>query len=138
MKIQNILLTSAAFALGCCLAGCGPDLPFEAKYTSKNQVIISYQGKRYTLNRYGIPARTPFSYRFERDGDLDLKIDGRLYEVDSPYDRDTKKVTKKAVTKKPAARKVKKKTVKNKTKRKVKKKSRSSSKSRSRSRSKRR
>lgn len=117
MKIQNILLTLTGTALGCCLAGCGPDLPFEAKYTSKNQVIITYQGKRYTLNRYGIPAQTPFSYRFEQDGDLDLKIDGRLYEVDSPYDIDKKKVKrktvkKKTVTKKPASRKVTRKTVK--------------------------
>jgi hypothetical protein len=97
MKIQNILFTLTGVALGCCLAGCGPDFPFEAEYTSRNQVIITYQGKRYTLDRYGIPAQTPFSYRFEQDGDLDLKIDGRLYEVDSPYDRDKKKVKKKTV-----------------------------------------
>lgn len=50
-----------------------------------------YQGKKYTLERYGIPASVPFSYRFEQDGDLDLTINNKLYEVDSPYDRDKKK-----------------------------------------------
>ncbi|MCI5150879.1 MAG: hypothetical protein D3916_16100 [Candidatus Electrothrix sp. MAN1_4] len=93
--------------LGFSLAACGPDLPFTAEYTSPNQVIITYQGKQYTLNRYGIPASVPFSYRFEDDGDLDLTVDGKLYEVDSPYDRDKKKKKKgkeKTVTKKSAAK----------------------------------
>ena len=71
--------------LGLCLTGCGPDLPFSARYTSPDQVIINYQGKQYILNRYGIPSSVPFSYRFEEDGDLDLTINGKLYEVDSPY-----------------------------------------------------
>lgn len=84
--------------LGGFLAGCGPDLPFTAKYTSPNQVIIMYQGKKYTLERYGIPASVPFSYRFEQDGDLDLTINNKLYEVDSPYDRDKKKKKKKINT----------------------------------------
>lgn len=54
-----------------------------------------YQGKKYILERYGIPASVPFSYRFEQDGDLDLTINNKLYEVDSPYDRDKKKIKKK-------------------------------------------
>lgn len=81
--------------LGGGLVGCGPDLPFTAEYTSPNQVVIQYQGKEYTLERYGIPASVPFGYRFEEDGDLDLTINDKLYEVDSPYDRDKKKIKKK-------------------------------------------
>ncbi len=107
MKVKNILtLGIGGIGLGICLAGCGSDRPFSAEYTSPNQVVIIYQGKQYTLDRYGIPASVPFSYRFEDDGDLDLTIDGKLYEVDSPYDRDKKKVNKKTKTvkKKPAAK----------------------------------
>ncbi|MCI5140228.1 MAG: hypothetical protein D3909_00465 [Candidatus Electrothrix sp. ATG1] len=93
MKIKSVL--TLGFGLGMFLTGCGPDLPFTAKYTSPNQVIIMYQGKQYTLERYGISAPVPFGYRFEEDGDLDLTIDGKLYEVESPYDVDRKKVKKK-------------------------------------------
>jgi uncharacterized lipoprotein YehR (DUF1307 family) len=107
MKGKNKIIV--AMFLGFSLAACGQDLPFTAEYTSPNQVIIQYQGKQYTLNRYGIPALTPFRYRFEEDGDLDLTIDDKLYEVDSPYDRDKKKtkkkVKKKTVTKKPVTQK---------------------------------
>lgn len=102
MKGKKILMILAVgLSLGVFLSGCGSDRPFSAKYTSPNQVIITYQGKQYTLNRYGIPASTPFQYRFEDDGDLDLNINGELYEVDSPYDRDKrKKKVKKTVRKK--------------------------------------
>ncbi|MCI5146973.1 MAG: hypothetical protein D3923_15985 [Candidatus Electrothrix sp. AR3] len=81
------------------LSGCGPDLPFEANYTSKNRVVITYQGKQYALERYGIPMQqAPFTYRFEKDGDLDLTLNGQTYDIDSPYDIDKKK--KKKVVKK--------------------------------------
>ncbi|MCI5131451.1 MAG: hypothetical protein D3904_07970 [Candidatus Electrothrix sp. EH2] len=107
MRGKKILMTLAmGLGSGIFLSGCGSDLPFSAKYTSPNQVIITYQGKLYTLNRYGIPASTPFKYRFENDGDLDLNINGEVYEVDSPYDRDKKKkkIKKKPVKKKSASR----------------------------------
>jgi hypothetical protein len=94
----SVVLVSLGFFSGGFLAGCGSDLPFTAQYTSPNQVIIMYQGKKYTLERYGIPASVPFSYRFEQDGDLDLTINNKLYEVDSPYDRDKKKKKKKVKT----------------------------------------
>ena len=55
---------------------------------------IEYQGKRYRLNRYSQSGVLPFDYSFESDGDLDLVINGREYEIESPYDRDsTKKKT---------------------------------------------
>ena len=111
MKVKNILILGVgSIGLGVCLTGCGPDRPFSAEYTSPNQVVIVYQGKEYTLDRYGIPASVPFGYRFEDDGDLDLTIDDELYEVDSPYDKDKdkkkvkKKIKKKTVKKKPAAK----------------------------------
>ncbi|CAK8718375.1 hypothetical protein KKHLCK_07545 [Candidatus Electrothrix laxa] len=110
MKGKNILTLGIGLGLGLgiCLAGCGSERPFSAEYTSPNQVVIIYQGKQYTLNRYGIAASVPFGYRFEDDGDLDLTVDGRLYEVDSPYDIDKKKVKRKikakTVKKKPVAK----------------------------------
>lgn len=99
MKVKKIL--ALGISLGILLAGCGSERPFSAKYTSPNQVIITYKGKQYTLNRYGVAASVPFEYQFEADGDLDLTIDGKEYEIDSPYDRDKKKkkVVKKAVKK---------------------------------------
>lgn len=111
MKISKLL--AACVGIGACISGCGPELPFEAEYTSPNQVIVTYQGKQYTLERYGIPTQAPFTYRFENDGDIDLTIDGQVYDVDSPYDRDRKKVkrtkkkttTKKTVKKKSTAQK---------------------------------
>ena len=98
-----------SLGLGICLAGCGSERPFSAEYTSPNQVVIVYQGKQYSLNRYGISASVPFGYRFEDDGDLDLTVDGRLYEVDSPYDRDKakKKIKKKTKVKKKSVAKTK-------------------------------
>lgn len=104
MKGKTIL--ALGIGLGMFLAGCGSERPFSARYTSPNQVIITYQGKQYTLNRYGIAASVPFAYRFEDDGDLDLTIGGKLYEVDSPYDKDKdkKKVKKKAVQTKPGTK----------------------------------
>ncbi len=104
MKGKNILIwgIGLGLGLGICLAGCGSERPFSAEYTSPNQVVIIYQGKEYTLNRYGISPSVPFGYRFEDDGDLDLTVNGRLYEVDSPYDRDKdkKKIKKKTKVKK--------------------------------------
>ncbi|MDU9049140.1 MAG: hypothetical protein Q3M30_09825 [Candidatus Electrothrix sp. Rat3] len=101
MKGKNILIVGIGLGiglglgLGVCLTGCGSERPFSAEYTSPNQVVIIYQGKKYTLNRYGISPSVPFSYRFEDDGDLDLTVNGRLYEVDSPYDKDKDKDKKK-------------------------------------------
>ena len=123
MKGKNILTLglglrlSLGLGLGICLISCGSERPFSAKYTSPNQVVIIYQGKQYTLNRYGISPSVPFGYRFEDDGDLDLTVGDRLYEVDSPYDRDKdkKKVKKKT---KPTTKKNQ--TVKKKTTAKVK------------------
>lgn len=68
---------------------------------SRDTVAVTYQGKRHLLNRHGSSAPVPFQYQFEEDGDLDLVIDGRSYEVDSPYDRDRSR-KKKAVKKKPS------------------------------------
>ncbi|WPD24805.1 MAG: hypothetical protein Q3M24_14130 [Candidatus Electrothrix aestuarii] len=104
MKGKTIL--ALGIGLGIFLTSCGSERPFSARYTSPNQVIITYQGKQYTLNRYGIAASVPFAYRFEDDGDLDLTIGGKLYEVDSPYDRDKDK--KKVKKKKPMKKSVKK------------------------------
>lgn len=83
------------------LNSCGGEKrPFTAQYTSQNDVLITYGGKQYHLNRFKRSVGLPFEYSFESDGDLDLRIDGKNYEVDSPYDTDKKKKTKKTVKKK--------------------------------------
>lgn len=79
-------------AAGCMTAcgGCSSEPPpFEAKFISPDQVVVTYQGREHILNRHGGSAPVPFKYSFEEDGDLDLLIDGRNHEVDSPYDRDS-------------------------------------------------
>lgn len=97
------------FRIGCTLIGiilliglssCSSDPPpFTARYITQNIVEIVYKNTTYRLNRYQETGGLPFTYSFESDGDLDLVIDGKEYEIDSPYDRDKKKKTQK-VTKK--------------------------------------
>lgn len=94
--------------------GCGQEKrPFEYRYTAKDRVVISYQGKDYQLVQFRPAPNVPFSYEFERDGDLNLTIDGKTYEIDSPYDKDKKK---KKDKKKDKKKQTKKKTVKKKKK----------------------
>ena len=78
--------------------GCGRDLPFEYRYLSANVVRITYLEKVYELNRFGKKPNVPFDYAFEPDGDLDITIAGKTYDIDSPYDMDKPK--KKTVSKK--------------------------------------
>jgi hypothetical protein len=96
MTIAGFVVCSLFLTLSC----SQENRPFQAKYLSPNQVLITYQGKQYTLNRYGVSAQTPFQYRFEPDGDLDLFIGGSSYDVDSPYDIDRKKYKKSSTKKK--------------------------------------
>lgn len=78
--------------------GCGQDLPFEYRYISANLVQIKYMDSVYELNRYGTKTDGPFEYQFEPDGDLDIIIAGKTYEIDSPYDIKKTKVKKKKTT----------------------------------------
>ncbi len=97
MKQFNLLVLLAALTL---FAGCsGEKRPFTAEFNGKDNVVITYQGKSYTLNRFIPVANVPFEYSFESDGDLDLEIEGKSYEVDNPYDIDKKKKTVKKKTK---------------------------------------
>lgn len=95
--LHILILITALFVITACST---EKRPFEAQYTSRNSVIITYQGQKYFLNRFTPTAGVPFDYSFERDGDLNLVINGKDYEVDSPYDRDKKKKIKKTVKKK--------------------------------------
>ena len=52
------------------------------------------------LDRYGAKKDTPFEYQFESDGDLDITIAGKTYDIDSPYDIDKPKMRKKKTSKK--------------------------------------
>ena len=63
--------------------------------TRQISVDISYKGKLYRLKRFGHRVSTPFEYRFESDGDLDITVAGKTYDIDSPYDIDSSKTAKK-------------------------------------------
>lgn len=81
------------------LMGCSQDLPFEYRYLSRDVVQIQYQGNIYQLNRLGRKVPAPFDYQFESDGDIDITVDGKTYDIDSPFDIDKPKVKKKTTKK---------------------------------------
>lgn len=88
-RIVNVI---ALLSISVMMVGCGSDKPpFEAFFTSRNDVNITYQGQVYQLNRYLRTNDVPFEYSFEADGDLDIVVEGKAYEVDNPYDIDVKK-----------------------------------------------
>ena len=104
MNLKKKILTflfPACFALGLIfiLSGCGEGRPFSYRYTSAQEVIITYQNRDYTLTQGKLNPDTPFSYEFEPDGDVDIVLEGKHYEIDSPYDKDKKKTKKKKSTK---------------------------------------
>jgi len=78
------------------LGGCGEERPFTYHYSSPQQVVIKYKGQDFQLNMSTPNKKVPFTYEFERDGDLNINIEGKNYEIDSPYDHDKKKAKKKA------------------------------------------
>ncbi len=104
-RIVSICLVGFFFLL---TIGCGQDLPFEYRYLSANVVQIQYMDQLYELNRFGVKIDAPFDYEFESDGDLDVMIAGKRYDIDSPYDIDKPKTTKKKTTKKRTKKKRKK------------------------------
>ena len=91
--MRDIFTTALAVAF--LATGCGQDRPFDYQYLSANQVRVDYSGKSYVLNRFGPRVNTPFEYAFEADGDLDVTIGGKTWDIDSPYDIDTSKSKKK-------------------------------------------
>ncbi len=96
----NVVVGLVCLSLGL-FTGCGKSkLPFQYRYVSANGVEITYQGRVYSLERYGPKIQAPFDYEFESDGDLDITINGRTYDIDSPYDLDKPKIKKKKTTSK--------------------------------------
>ncbi|MBM9511110.1 hypothetical protein [Desulfogranum marinum] len=55
--------------------------------------MVTNQGKNCNLNRFQKTDVIPFQYIFENDGDLDIMVAGKEYEIESLYDRDKKKKT---------------------------------------------
>ncbi|MEN8199722.1 MAG: hypothetical protein ABFR63_06570 [Thermodesulfobacteriota bacterium] len=81
--------------------------PFSYQYTSQDQVVVEYLGEKYTLDRHRKNLDTPFEYAFEADGDLNILLERRKYEIDSPYDVDSGKKKKSRKSKKRTPKKTK-------------------------------
>ena len=65
------------------LVSCSSEeLPFTYFYLSRDTVDTGFQGKSYLLQQ-GERRPAPFAYAFEPDGDMDITIDGKSYEIDS-------------------------------------------------------
>lgn len=95
----QLLVLTLFFAV---FAGCGgPDLPFQYTYTSPDTVDIILNGISHRIGKNLPPAdNLPFQYNFEPDGDLNITVAGKSYEIESPYDNDSKiKKKKKTATK---------------------------------------
>lgn len=105
MKCTRLINLIVAIGFLVSIFGCGQDLPFEYQYLSANQVQIKYQGQEYVLNRWGGKVSAPFDYEFESDGDLDIMIGGKVYDIDSPYDIDKSKKKSKKIKKKKTKKK---------------------------------
>ncbi len=80
------------------LASCGDEPPFEYRYLARDVVVIDYRGTEYRLTPEEEVSNLPFTYEFEPDGDLNIVLEGKLYEIDSPYDLDSLKKKKKRRT----------------------------------------
>jgi hypothetical protein len=65
---------------------------FEYRFSECREVVIKYQGQLYTVRQNDgydgdrFNQTLPFVYEFEDDGDLDIRINGRDYDLDSPCD----------------------------------------------------
>lgn len=108
MKTKNRTgFRMALLAVGLMMfTGCsGEKRPFEVQFTSRDEAVVTYKGKAYRLNRFLPVADVPFTYSFENDGDLDLEVDGRSWDIDNPYDIDNKKKVVKKEKKKSAVKK---------------------------------
>jgi hypothetical protein len=123
MQYQRFMTIVIIFFLSVMVIGCekpdpeferfGRDSkgnPLEYRYISSSIVELRMNHQVYRLKRYGEPVQAPFRYQFEDDGDLDVVINGRVYDIDSPYDIDikTSKKKKQKTKKKKLPRKTKK------------------------------
>jgi hypothetical protein len=67
---------------------------FEYRFSECREVVIKYLGQLYIVRQNdeydGDRFNTlfPFVYEFEDDGDLDIRINDRAYDLDSPCDID--------------------------------------------------
>jgi len=97
-----ILALASVFFL---LAGCGKSSNdfrtfgrdtegkvMKYRYLSADTVEIMVAGVVYPLTMDGPRVRTPFGYEFEDDGDIDIRVGGKIYDIDSPYDYDPVKI----------------------------------------------
>lgn len=67
---------------------------FEYRFSECREVTLKYKGETYILRQNDnldgdrFNQTLPFVYEFEDDGDLDIRINGRDYDLDSPCDID--------------------------------------------------
>ena len=110
MKCYKSVLGS--IVTGLCLwglTGCGEvdrDLPFQYSYLSPTEVAVRYAGSVYHLRQDGNSDETPFDFQFESDGDVNIVLDGKRYEIDSPYDEGGKALKKSTKTPKKSTKKL--------------------------------
>ena len=64
---------------------------FKYKFTGPESAIIMVNGEKYHIKQNDINdgrpyPDLPFSYEFEDDGDVDIELYGRRYDLDNPAD----------------------------------------------------
>ena len=60
--------------------------PFEVRYLTSQSAEVKYEGRLYQISNAVNHDEYPFRYSFEDDGDIDLILNGREYEVENPED----------------------------------------------------
>lgn len=101
---MKMLKIASVFAIGSVLflAACEPNSenysrpssdrgliyegPFAVRYLTSKSAEVNYDGKTYQISNAINHSEYPFQYLFEDDGDIDLTLNGREYEIENPED----------------------------------------------------
>jgi hypothetical protein len=102
-KVSFLVMIFVLFFLSIFMVACDstPRAPtfkqmgsFEYRFSECREVVIKLKGQLYTVRQNDgydgdrFNQTLPFVYEFEDDGDLDIRINGRDYDLDSPCDID--------------------------------------------------
>ena len=98
LKIATVLAIGGFFLLSGCDSApsnyslSAPDQgliyegPFAVRYLTSKSAEVKYAGQTYQISDGINHSEYPFQYAFEEDGDIDLILNGREYEIESPED----------------------------------------------------